>query len=82
VEVADRVAELRAEFKGRSVILGVDDEDPIKGSLMKFRALRVFLENNPQWLGKICFVQIILPSTNPDTAHHALWEVRDQCSGV
>ena len=43
-------------------ILGVDRLDYIKGLILKLRAFRVFLKNNPEHIGKVQMIQIVIPS--------------------
>jgi trehalose 6-phosphate synthase/phosphatase len=44
------------------LILGVERLDYIKGIPERLRAFGVFLEKNPDWRGKVCFIQIASPS--------------------
>lgn len=42
--------------------IGVDRLDYTKGILERFWAVERFLEQNPEWVGKFCFIQIAAPS--------------------
>jgi len=44
------------------VMLGVDRLDMIKGIPQKLLAFEKFLEENPEWRGKVLLVQIAVPS--------------------
>lgn len=44
------------------IILGVERLDYIKGIPERLQAFRTFLEKNPAWVGKTCFVQVASPS--------------------
>jgi trehalose 6-phosphate synthase len=46
----------------QKIILGVERLDYIKGIPERLRAFGTFLEKNPQWHGKACFVQVASPS--------------------
>ncbi len=63
------VATCRGELIGRlgidpksKIILGVERLDYIKGIPERLRAFGMFLQRNPGWRGKVCFVQVASPS--------------------
>ncbi|XP_058754876.1 probable alpha,alpha-trehalose-phosphate synthase [UDP-forming] 11 [Vicia villosa] len=58
-DTATRVKELKEEFEGKVVILGVDDMDLFKGIGLKFLALGKLLEVNEKARGKVVLVQIL-----------------------
>lgn len=60
--VKSHIAELRARFAGRKVMLGVDRLDMIKGIPQKLLAFEKFLEENPKWRDRVLLVQIAVPS--------------------
>lgn len=60
--VLDRIAALRRRFEGVKIIVGVDRLDYIKGVPQKLHALEAFLEEHPEWIGKVVLVQIAVPS--------------------
>ena len=62
--VAARVNELRAQFGGRKVLIGVDDLDMVKGPLLKIQAIERFLSKYKEQAEKVVFVEIILLSKN------------------
>ncbi|MCO5604326.1 hypothetical protein L7F22_058491 [Adiantum nelumboides] len=57
-----RVAELRSEFDGKIVLLGVDDMDVFKGISLKLLALEDLLRQHAKWRGKVVLVQIVNPA--------------------
>ena len=61
-KVRARVAQLEREFAGRTVILGVDRLDYIKGMPRKLAAFEQFLAAHPEWRGKVMLVQVAVPS--------------------
>lgn len=61
-KVQDRIADLERKFHGVKVIVGVDRLDYIKGVPQKLHALEVFLDEHPEWIGKVVLVQVAVPS--------------------
>ena len=60
--VKKKIADLRASFKGQTVIIGVDRLDYIKGIPQKLQALEKLFETNPSLVGKVSLIQIAVPS--------------------
>ncbi len=56
------LAELREQFAGRKVFLGVDRLDYTKGIRHRLQSIELLLERNPELRGKLAFVQIAVPS--------------------
>ncbi|WP_280150917.1 trehalose-6-phosphate synthase [Piscinibacter sp. XHJ-5] len=44
------------------IAVGVDRFDYTKGILERLHAVERFLEKNPEWIGRFCFVQVAAPS--------------------
>ncbi|KAA8496195.1 Alpha,alpha-trehalose-phosphate synthase UDP-forming A [Porphyridium purpureum] len=59
-------SKLVAQFKGKKIVVGVDRVEYIKGIPQKLLAIRRFLEQHPDWLGKVVFVQIGIPVPSKD----------------
>ncbi|XP_057759570.1 probable alpha,alpha-trehalose-phosphate synthase [UDP-forming] 9 [Arachis stenosperma] len=57
-----KLKEIQEEFKGKKVILGVDDMDIFKGISLKLLAVEQLLEQNPDLQGKVVLVQIVNPA--------------------
>ncbi|KAK7329849.1 hypothetical protein VNO77_24030 [Canavalia gladiata] len=57
-QTASRVKELKEQFEGKVVILGVDDMDLFKGISLKFLALKQLLEVHEGLRGRVVLVQI------------------------
>jgi trehalose 6-phosphate synthase len=53
----------------QKIILGVERLDYIKGIPERLRAFGAFLEKNPEWRGKSCFVQVASPSRSVIAAY-------------
>nr|QTM07295.1 TPS7 [Paeonia ostii] len=57
-----RVGELKQQFQGKTVLLGVDDMDIFKGVNLKLLAMEQMLKQHPKWQGKAVLVQITNPA--------------------
>ncbi|KAF5183889.1 Alpha,alpha-trehalose-phosphate synthase [UDP-forming] [Thalictrum thalictroides] len=57
-----RVGELKQQFEGKTVLLGVDDMDIFKGINLKLLAMEHMLKLHPKWQGKAVLVQIANPA--------------------
>ncbi|XP_077226678.1 trehalose-phosphatase/synthase 7 [Tasmannia lanceolata] len=57
-----RVGELRQQFEGKTVLLGVDDMDIFKGINLKLLAMEQMLKMHPKWQGNAVLVQIANPA--------------------
>ncbi|KAI9074527.1 hypothetical protein K1719_043526 [Acacia pycnantha] len=56
-----KAQELCEQFKGKQLILGVDDMDIFQGVSLKLLAIELLLEQNPELLGELVLVQIVNP---------------------
>jgi alpha,alpha-trehalose-phosphate synthase [UDP-forming] len=61
-EVLERVKGLRETFGNKKVLLGVDRLDYIKGVPHKLWGYEMFLQQHPEWLGKVVLLQVAVPS--------------------
>ena len=60
--VKEKVKELRKNMGEDSIILSVDRLDYSKGILHRLIGFSQFLENHPEYLGKVSLVMIVVPS--------------------
>jgi len=60
-----RRGELLAQFKGRKVLLGVDDMDIFKGIDLKLQAYQTLLTTHPEWIGQVVLVQVTNAPRSP-----------------
>ena len=60
--VQRRIAELEEEFKDKRVMVGVDRLDYVKGIPEKLRAFELFLEEHPECIGSVVFIQVAVPT--------------------
>lgn len=61
-ETESKVAELKKQFKGQTVMLGVDDMDIFKGISLKLLAMEQLLLQHADKRGKVVLVQIANPA--------------------
>ena len=57
-----RIAELEHEFEGKTLMVGVDRLDYVKGIPQKLRAFELFLHDHPECLGNVVLIQIAVPT--------------------
>ncbi|CAL5411464.1 unnamed protein product [Camellia sinensis] len=57
-----RVQELKQQFEGKTILLGVDDMDIFKGVNLKLLAMEQMFKQHPNWQGKAILVQIANPA--------------------
>ncbi|KAL8553351.1 hypothetical protein ACS0TY_001868 [Phlomoides rotata] len=53
--------ELKQQFEGKNVLLGVDDMDIFKGIHLKLLAMEHMLKEHPNWQGRAVLIQIANP---------------------
>ncbi|MFB3815679.1 MAG: trehalose-6-phosphate synthase [Terriglobales bacterium] len=70
--VAARAAEIRGRFGGEQIILGVDRLDYTKGIPERLIALRLLLRSHSELRGRICLLQVVVPSREEIPAYHDL----------
>ena len=61
-ETERELSDLREQFAGRRVFLGVDRLDYTKGIRHRLQAIEALLANNPELRREVAFVQIAVPS--------------------
>ncbi|MCH9633380.1 MAG: hypothetical protein S4CHLAM7_01050 [Chlamydiae bacterium] len=55
------IQEMKEQYKNHQVVLGVERLDYTKGIFFKLQAFEIFLEQNPDLIGKVILLQIIVP---------------------
>ena len=60
--VRERIGTLSRRFEGVKIIVGIDRLDYIKGMPQKLQGIETFLEEHPEWIGKVVLIQIAVPS--------------------
>lgn len=66
-EVAEWIERLQERFAGKSVIVGRDKLDWIKGVREKLIGFEVFLDTHPEWVGRVVLVQVALATVQDGT---------------
>lgn len=61
-QIADNIKALREKLEGYKVLLSIDRLDYTKGLTNRLKGYETFLKGNPQYLGKIVLIMIIVPS--------------------
>jgi len=79
--VLAEVRQLRIAIPTERIILGVDRLDYTKGILQRLKAYDTFLARNPEWHGRVCFVQIQVPSRESVPEYRSLREEIDRLIG-
>ena len=51
-------AAMAVQFKGQTVMIGVDDMDLFKGIELKLLALERVLDYHPEWRGRLALIQV------------------------
>ncbi len=69
--VQQQLKRLQEGFAGIKVVLSVDRLDYSKGILQRLHACNHFLEKNPQMIGKVVFLMLVVPSRE-NVEHYAL----------
>eukprot|EP00943_MAST-04B_sp_MAST-4B-sp1_P004783 g4783.t1 len=58
----NRIMDLKKQFAGKKILLGVDRLDYIKGMPHKLLAFELFLRHYPEFCGKVVLIQVGIPS--------------------
>ncbi|KAL9232485.1 hypothetical protein vseg_007594 [Gypsophila vaccaria] len=78
-----RVQELKQQFEGKTVLLGVDDMDIFKGVNLKLLAMEQMLRLHPKWQGKAVLVQIANPARGKGKDVEEIQaEIHDSCKRI
>ncbi|KAF9621580.1 hypothetical protein IFM89_023154 [Coptis chinensis] len=78
-----RVEELKQQFEGETVLLGVDDMDIFKGINLKLLAMEHMLRQYPNWQGRAVLVQIANPARGRGRDLHAIQaEIQASCERI
>jgi trehalose 6-phosphate synthase len=72
---------LKRSAEDRKMIIGVDRLDYSKGLPERFQGYRRFLEEHPDWSGRVSFLQIAPPSRGEVHTYAHIREELDQLSG-
>jgi trehalose 6-phosphate synthase/phosphatase len=70
--VSERVAGLRSEFPGQTIMLGVDRLDYSKGIPHKLEGYRLALKRYPEMRERLVLVQLVVPSREDIPEYHQM----------
>ncbi|WFC96576.1 hypothetical protein MBRA1_003237 [Malassezia brasiliensis] len=73
-DVHEWVERLNERFAGKHVIVGRDKLDWIKGVRAKLLAFEVFLDEHPEWVGRVVLIQVALATVQEN---HEVGEATD-----
>jgi alpha,alpha-trehalose-phosphate synthase [UDP-forming] len=79
--VLAEVESLRGAIRGERLILAVDRLDYTKGILPRLHAYERFLADHPEWHGRVCLLQIQVPSRESVAEYRSLREEIDRTVG-
>ncbi|KAJ6811809.1 putative alpha,alpha-trehalose-phosphate synthase [UDP-forming] 7 [Iris pallida] len=78
-----RVSELRRQFEGKTILLGIDDMDIFKGINLKLLAFEHLLRQHPKWQGRAVLVQIANPARGRGRDLEAIQtEIQESCRRI
>ena len=80
-EAASSRKRLLASMEGKSTIIGVDRLDYSKGLEERFFGYRRFLEEHPDWRGRVSLLQVAPPSRGEVATYEVIREELDELSG-
>ena len=80
-EVQAGLADLEAQRSGRKIVLSVDRLDFTKGIVERLRAFSRFLEQYPEWRGRVSLVSICVPSRESVPEYQSLKRQVDELIG-
>lgn len=69
---SDKTECIRAEFKGKRVILSLERLDYVKGALEKLMAFESLLQNHPEFIGNVVLLNFITPAAPGMEVYEAL----------
>ncbi|KIY70060.1 glycosyltransferase family 20 protein [Cylindrobasidium torrendii FP15055 ss-10] len=67
-EVAEWLQVLKQRYAGMKIVVGRDKLDDIQGVKQKIQAFGTFLEQHPEYQGKVVLIQIAIPSNSAHTS--------------
>jgi len=80
-KVKQKSEELRSRFGTENVVIGIDRLDYTKGVISRLLAFEQFLEENPEYHGKVTFYQVATPSRTKVASYQQLKREVDEAVG-
>lgn len=72
---------LQKKIKTKKIVLSVDRLDFTKGIPERLKAIELFLENNPEWHGRLTFIMLCVPSRTKVRQYQLLKSEIDELVG-
>jgi glucosylglycerol-phosphate synthase len=79
--VRDRIAAIREEFRGRTLVLSIERLDYTKGTLEKLLAFERLLGERPDLCGKVTLLMVCVPAAREMTVYRQLQARIDEAVG-
>ncbi|MEP7264067.1 MAG: bifunctional alpha,alpha-trehalose-phosphate synthase (UDP-forming)/trehalose-phosphatase [Bacteroidota bacterium] len=80
-EVASEISKLKNHTSEKKIILSIDRQDYTKGILNRMKGYEYFLENNPDWRGRVTLIMIVIPSRIGVESYQSIKSQIDELSG-
>jgi trehalose 6-phosphate synthase/phosphatase len=80
-DVLEESGNLAAKLAGQKIISSVDRLDYTKGILQRLKGYELFLEENPQWRGKVAFILTVIPSREEVDQYQRMKKEIDEAVG-
>ncbi|MBC7451687.1 MAG: bifunctional alpha,alpha-trehalose-phosphate synthase (UDP-forming)/trehalose-phosphatase [Cytophagales bacterium] len=80
-EVAAERIKIRKLYAGKKILFSVDRLDYTKGIKYRLQGYAYFLENNPEWIEKIVFILIAVPSRDNISKYEERKEIIEKLIG-
>ncbi|QHO56668.1 putative alpha,alpha-trehalose-phosphate synthase [UDP-forming] [Arachis hypogaea] len=78
-----KARELKQQFEGKTILLGVDDMDIFKGINLKILAMEQMLKQHPKWQGRAVLVQVVNPARGKGIHLDEIRaEIEESCSRI
>lgn len=81
-ETKQKVARFQEMYDGLTVIVGIDRVHQVRSLKHKLAAFEIFLDSNPEWLGRVVLLQILLPESQEFGPNADLSEFLDEIARV
>jgi alpha,alpha-trehalose-phosphate synthase [UDP-forming] len=81
LKVENKLLKLKDNFNNQIIGLGVDRLDYSKGIIEKFEGLELFFEKKPEYIKKVSFIQIAVPTRVNVTEYRKLKRQTDEAVG-
>ncbi|KAK7405060.1 hypothetical protein VNO78_06232 [Psophocarpus tetragonolobus] len=78
-----KVRELKQQFEGKAILLGIDDMDIFKGINLKILAMEQMLRQHPKWQGRAVLVQVVNPARGKGIHLEEIHaEIQESCTRI